>query len=453
MQKKDILDLIYSFERETWKYNATDKLDSDMQYIYFIMKDVTNVSESDLKAIYNRLISIMGIIRFKHGFESIVIGSNPELESLKKIIDSISLNSGDIINQYNYISTMYNNFIDKNRKMDFIENKYFGIKGKEGLYLAVESLKSLITNDQYRQLLSSNQVNEVITDCIKLNNGLNIISIESKYNAMIKNIWENSLSNSIDENGKFRMLFSNICGGTLRERASSLINRPEQSSCSMISSNFIATYSSDIRRIGFIYPNNSEIIMMSAYDLCSNVFGLGSINKERGTLLATPEVLEKIGIMNAANKGEDLYSSGCYNEILVNAKPCGIVIIGLGEKDLNIDYYDAKTLSLEMNLPLYYIDTMKYKNKLSDADKYYIAFHSITSYLGIKIEDLLYSNDDCDIYGYIHRLIENYKEQIVNAFLSLKNSGNLNKDNMCQLMSNIMDIPKIDISKINGKSK
>ena len=48
MQKKDILDLIYSFERETWKYNATDKLDSDMQYIYFIMKDVTNVSESDL---------------------------------------------------------------------------------------------------------------------------------------------------------------------------------------------------------------------------------------------------------------------------------------------------------------------------------------------------------------------------------------------------------------------
>ncbi len=152
MQKKDILDLIYSFERETWKYNATDKLDSDMQYIYFIMKDVTNVSESDLKAIYDRLISIMGIIRFKHGFESIVIGSNPELESLKKIIDSISLNSGDIINQYNYISTMYNNFIDKNRKMDFIENKYFGIKGKEGLYLAVESLKSLITNDQYRQL-------------------------------------------------------------------------------------------------------------------------------------------------------------------------------------------------------------------------------------------------------------------------------------------------------------
>ena len=281
MQKKDILDLIYSFERETWKYNATDKLDSDMQYIYFIMKDVTNVSESDLKAIYDRLISIMGIIRFKHGFESIVIGSNPELESLKKIIDSISLNSGDIINQYNYISTMYNNFIDKNRKMDFIENKYFGIKGKEGLYLAVESLKSLITNDQYRQLLSSNQVNEVITDCIKLNNGLNIISIESKYNAMIKNIWENSLSNSIDENGKFRMLFSNICGGTLRERASSLINRPEQSSCSMISSNFIATYSSDIRRIGFIYPNNSEIIMMSAYDLCSNVFGLGSINKEK----------------------------------------------------------------------------------------------------------------------------------------------------------------------------
>lgn len=454
MQKKDILDLIYSFERETWKYNATDKLDSDMQYIYFIMKDVTNVSESDLKAIYNRLISIMGIIRFKHGFESIVIGSNPELESLKKIIDSISLNSGDIINQYNYISTMYNNFIDKNIKMDFIENKYFGIKGKEGLYLAVESLKSLITNDEYRQLLNSDQINEIYTDCVKLNTGVvNIRTIESKYKDLIKQIWEKSLSNKIDDDGKFRVLFSNISGGNLRDTANLLINRPNQSSCSMISSDFIATYGSETRKIGFIYPNNSEIMMASAYDLGSNVFGTGSVNQEKGTILATPEVIEKIGKLRATQQGQDLYSSNCYNEILVNAKPCGIVVLGLGEKNLNIDYQDAKMLSLEMNLPLYYIDTMKYKNKLSDVDKYYIAFHSITSYLGIKIEDLLYSNDDCDIYGYIHRLIENYKEQIANAFLSLKNSGNLNKDNMCQLMSNIMGIPKIDISKINGKSK
>ncbi len=445
MLKKDILDLINNFEMETWKYNSTDKLGNDMQHIFSIEKEITNVNEFDLKTIYDKLISMMEIIRFKYGFESIII-SKPELESLKKTIDDISLNSGDTINQYNYISTMYNNFISKNKNMNFIENKYFDVQGKEGLYLAIESLKSLITNDQYRQLLNNNQINEILTDCIKLNNGITSIrTIELKYKEIIKNIWEHSLSNSIYENGKFRMLFSNISGGSLRETANLLINRPDQSSCSMISSDFIAIYGSDTRKIGFIYPNNSEVIMTSAYDLGSNVFGTGSVNREKGTLLATPEVLEKIGKVRATNKGEDLYSSSCYNEILVNAKPCGIVVIGLGEKDLNIDYQEAQMLSLEMNLPIYYIDTMQYKDKLSDAEKNYIAFHSIVSYLGITTNDLLQQDSD---YSNIYRLINAHKEQISNAFLALKRSGNLNKDNMCQLMSNI-----VDISKTNGKSK
>lgn len=446
MLKKNILDLISNFEMETWKYNATDKLDNDMQYIYSIEKEITNANESDLKPIYDKLISMMGKIRFKHGFESIIIESNPELETLKKIIDDIFLNSSDIINQYNYVSTMYSNFTNRNKNMNFIQNKYVDVQGKEGLYLAIESLKSLITNDEYRQLLDSNQINEVLTDCVKLNNGITSIrTIESKYKEVIKQIWEHSLSNSIDENGKFRFLFSNISGGSLREKANLLVNRPDQSSCSMISSDFIATYGSVTRKIGFIYPNNSQIIMTSAYDLGSNVFCNGIVNQEKGTILSTPEVLEKIGKIRATNKGEDLYSSSCYNEILVNAKPCGIVVLGLGEKDLNINYQEAQMLSLEMNLPIYYIDTMQYKDKLSDADKNYIAFHSIVSYLGITTNDLLQQNN---YYRYIYELINAHKEQIADAFLTLKISGNLSKDNMCQLMSNI-----VDISKTNGKSK
>lgn len=63
-------------------------------------------------------------------------------------------------------------------------------------------------------------------------------------------------------------------------------------------------------------------------------------------------MLERIGKVRA----EDLYSFSCYNEILVNAKPCGIVVLGLSEKDLNIDYQEAQMHSLEMNLPIYYID-------------------------------------------------------------------------------------------------
>lgn len=126
---------------------------------------------------------------------------------------------------------------------------------------------------------------------------------------------------------KFRVLFSNISGGSLRQQAETLINRPNQSSCSMISSDFIATYGSDTRKIGFIYPSNSEIIMASAYDLGSNVFGSGLVNQEKGTILATPDVIENIGKVRAKQKNEDMYSSSCYNEILVNAKPCGILLL------------------------------------------------------------------------------------------------------------------------------
>lgn len=446
MLKKDILDLMEKFEAETWKYSDNDNLDNDMQYFYFIEKEIKNADESNLKPIYDKLTSIMGIIRFKYGFESIIINSNSELEDLKKIIDGISLNSGNTINQYNYISTVYSNYTSKNKNMNFIENRYENAQGKEGLYLAVESLKSLITNDEYRQLLNSDQINEIYTDCVKLNTGVvNIRTIESKYKDLIKQIWEKSLSNKIYDDGKFRVLFSNISGGNLKETANLLINRPNQSSCSMISSDFIATYGSETRKIGFIYPNNSEIMMASAYDLGSNVFGTGSVNQEKGTILATPEVIEKIGKLRATQQGQDLYSSNCYNEILVNAKPCGIVVLGLGEKDLNIDYHDAKMLSLEMNLPIYYIDTMQYKDKLSESDKNYIAFHTIMSYFGISTSDLLQQSDN---YSNIYELINTYKEQIAEIFLTLKTNGNLNKDNMCQLIGNI-----IDISKTNDKTK
>ena len=50
------------------------------------------------------------------------------------------------------------------QNMDFIENKYTDIQGEEGLYLAIESLKSLITNDEYRKLLDASQINNILVD-------------------------------------------------------------------------------------------------------------------------------------------------------------------------------------------------------------------------------------------------------------------------------------------------
>ena len=67
------------------------------------------------------------------------------------------------------------------------------------------------------------------------------------------------------------------------------------------------------------------------------------------------------------------------------------------------------------------------------------------SYLGISTTDLLQTDID---YAKIYEIINTYKEQIAEVFLTLKKNGNLTKDNMCQIMSNI-----VDISKTNVKSK
>ena len=67
------------------------------------------------------------------------------------------------------------------------------------------------------------------------------------------------------------------------------------------------------------------------------------------------------------------------------------------------------------------------------------------SYLGISTTDLLQTDID---YAKIYEIINNYKEQIAEVFLTLKKNGNLTKDNMFQIMSNI-----VDISKTNVKSK
>ena len=134
--------------------------------------------------------------------------------------------------------------------------------------------------------------------------------------------------------------------------------------------------------------------------------------------------------------------------MLVNAKPCAIVVIGLGESDLNIDYQDAIMLSSEMNLPIYYIDIMKYKSNLSETDKNYIAFHSLMSYLGMSRNELLRQVEQNNGCNEIYNLIKIYKEELVDIFQTLKRDGNLSKYNMCQAMSSIIEIPKI-----NGKNK
>lgn len=440
MIKQDILELIDNFERETWKYEESDELYNDMEYIYRIQKDIEKNCELDLDFVSKKLLPLIGLIRYKYGFEHVIISSIPDLVKLNETIKSITLDSEDILNQYHNVSTTYMNYIKDIKNLDFIKNNYDNVHGHEGLCLALESLKSLVTNDQYRKLLIDYDINSILVDCIKLNKGIGTITkYETKYEKVIKKIWEQSLSNCIPDDGDFRILFSNIRGVNLFDDAIHLLSRKYQSSCSMISSKFIATYSSKNRRIGFMYPSSSTIIDASAYDLCSNVFGFGAVNDEKGTTLLTPDILERFGIKRTKEKNEDLYFSNCYNEVLVDSKPCAIVIIGFGENDLNVDYEDAIELSNQLQIPLYHIDIMKYKNKLTEVDKEYIAHHSILSFLGLSESDmyqLVLNYEAQEIYN----MIEEYKEDISKIFISLKKDGILNKTNMCQCLNSILDV-------------
>ena len=436
MLKDDLLKLISEFEKETWKYKETDELDKDMQYIYKIEHELKTSTDLDIKQIYTRLLSIIGIIRFKHGFEHIIINNVKDLNILKEKINSLSLNSENIEEEYKVIETMYEQYIKTINNVDFIQVQR--THSTEGLYLAVESLKSLIENKNYRAILNDEQIGEVLIDCVKLVNGtVELKGVEKKYKNITQEIWEKTLSNSVSDNS-FYLLYSNIVGPLL-EQANNLINRPSQSSCSMISSNFIATYLGKYRRIGFIYPKDSKIIMASAYDLGSNVFGEGVKNKELGTALVTPETLEKMGIERAKKSNEDLLSSSCYNEVDVDSKPCGIAIIGFGEKDINVDYEEAIRLANDLKLPLYEIDVLDYKDTLSETDKEYIAYHCILSFMGLNtqgINELAQGNKASNIY----RLIDENKEIISQRYLELKKRGNLSKVEIFHYLTEILDI-------------
>ena len=249
-----LLKAVSDFERETWHYGDMDDntfraFDSDMRCVDALKDNIKrgeNSTES-LKRLSDRLNASIGTIKFRYGFESEIIGSNSALAGLKRKIGDIRLDHNDSVRQYAEIEAEYRDFVGQNRDMSFIGNSYEKIHGKEGLYLAVESLKSLISNDSYRQLLNPGQVEDVFTDCVKINRGKDIERIELKYRDIIKKIWAQSLTNNMDEGGKFRILFSSINSPALKEQADLLLKRPMQASCSLISSNFIATFGSSFR--------------------------------------------------------------------------------------------------------------------------------------------------------------------------------------------------------------
>lgn len=436
--KTDMSKLIDAFCRETWSYpesNENSSFEDDMAYFYAFESKINDANDEELSEIHREMSNVMGLIRLKYGYESKIISACDDMEQIKEDLGKISIDSPTWQTEYQAVREKYNMLINGLTNLDFL---HVHQAHNEGIYLALESLKSLVSNSQYRLHLDKVPITEVLVDCVKLVSRSTtdlLKKLEKKYKPIIQAIWKESLSSSID-NDTFRVLFSNIVG-PLMLQANNMLNRPLQHSTSMISSKFIAIYGGGFKQIGFIYPNDSNIIMASAYDLSSNVFGLGAVNKEKGSSLVTPEVLEQIGINRAKEAKQPLIGSSCYDEVLVNAKPCGLLIIGCGEKDLNIFYETAKILSENLGLPLKEIDITDYKEELSDVDKDYIARHCILSYKGITEEEygyLIINKED----GEIEELIRKHKDSIVRKFLELKKAGTLNKKIMCAEIANII---------------
>lgn len=451
MERKDLLKLLEEFEKETWGYEETDELFNDMQLIYQLEKIIKKDVQTDINDLYQKIKLIIGIIRYKYGYESNVISNISGLNDLNEYIKSIKLSldsdSNYLNNALDTINKQYYTFLNGLENLDFLSNNFANIQGHEGLALALDSLKSLITNKNYRKLISETDINNILIDYLRLSKKTNLLeNLEKKYEGLIKKIWETSLLFD-GKDGQFKLLFSNITGGDLIEHANDLLYRPEQNSCSLITSNFIATYGSTTRRIGFIYPDNSHLIAAGAYDLGSNVFGSGITNKEKATKLVTPAALEKTGIERAKEKNEDVLFSSCYNEILIDSMPCGICTIGFGEGDLNVDYNSVIELSKKTNLPIYNINVLDYKKELSNNDKEYLAYHAILSYLNINRSDILPMNEENQ--KYLYQLIDNNKETISNAFMKLRMNGIVNKENMLEELRPLLGNITLDISASN----
>ena len=64
------------------------------------------------------------------------------------------------------------------------------------------------------------------------------------------------------------------------------------------------------------------------------------------------------------------------------------------------------------------------------------------SFLGMSRDDLLQEIADNDGQSEVYNLIDDYKERIAEAFITMKKEGSLNKESMCQEMENIIDFSK-----------
>lgn len=397
--------------------------------------------EQIIKDLYSR----MKIAEFKYGGEYDALKDIPEYKGLIETIDYLE-QIEDVDLRIKKIEQIENAKYEIIRRVKQIDNTEVTTNAD----LQNDLLCSM--NTMFRDnkdVLTDEELYKLFIEYHKLKNDEYYIDkAQRNIKDISKKVWQHALTDpKTFKNGEdFTFLVHNFPANEslIEHIVSSKKLRDKKTSCSLITDSYVGIYGSR-RRCGFIYPYASNIVASGKRDLYTlEAEGKQVVkNREYDSTSLDPGFLEEAGKKQIEEDGEDFDFGSRHNEVLLDdAKPIAIYIMGYGEKDINCDYEEIQALAESMGLPIVEIDMTEYREKqgldpLGEKGKDYIAEHVIRSYLGINLS---YTTNDTQSHFFekMYMLKEACKKEIAEAYIKLKKSNNLNKENMMMMVDEII---------------
>lgn len=225
-------------------------------------------------------------------------------------------------------------------------------------------------------------------------------------------------------------------------------------SASLITDKEMALYGNN--RVGFIYSIDNNVIASDSKDIysyntsddASQVF----IGKYDKPTIKPPTQIEQECMQKTIDKNGEILNyvsvdsnnfykseNNFYSEVVLDIRkkrPTGVFCVTNGEKELNLDYIEAKRLADEFGVPLVDIDISLYRSKSG--------LEPTTKNERIKsVADMLfvyYEKRGLNIdYSTRTALAEKYSEQIMNRMMNLKNSNQYSSELMMTMIDKVIN--------------
>ena len=225
-------------------------------------------------------------------------------------------------------------------------------------------------------------------------------------------------------------------------------------SASLITDKEMALYGNN--RVGFIYSIDNNVIASDSKDIysyntsddASQVF----IGKYDKPTIKPPTQIEQECMQKTIDKNGEILNyvsvdsnnfykseNNFYSEVVLDIRkkrPTGVFCVTNGEKELNLDYIEAKRLADEFGVPLVDIDISLYRSKSG--------LEPTTKNERIKsVADMLfvyYEKRGLNIdYSARTALAEKYSEQIMNSMMNLKNSNQYSSELMMTMIDKVIN--------------